>query len=196
MFTQSLAKKKTMVLLVMVMALILMATTAFATESGAEVTINPGNLVIGDVTFANLSAIVLDGNVQTATTSWNIGNMTDARGNGNGWYTSIQLAQFKQWDGSAYTTDGHTLPLSSLTVTTPPTVNKLEETSSAVNTITAVAENTALDTGEAVPLLTAAANGGMGSYSVTAMGISLKVPANAYACTYKTTATVSKTVAP
>lgn len=196
MFTQSLTKKKAMVLLVMVMTFILVATTAFATSLGAEVTISSGNLVIGDVTFSNLPAVILDGNVKTADTTWSIGDMTDARGTGAGWYTSIQLDQFKQWDGSDYTTDGYTLPLSSLKVITPPVVSKLDETSSDVTTITAVAENSALDTGEAIPLLTAAANGGMGSYSVAAMGVSLTVPANAYACTYKTNATVSKTVGP
>ncbi len=58
------------------------------------------------------------------------------------------------------------------------------------------AATTALDTGSAVKLSSAAAAGGMGSYSFSNMTATLTVPANVYAKVYKTDATVSLVTGP
>lgn len=175
------------------------AATAFSTQSFAstESTVSGGSLTGGGVGFAPLSA-TLDGSQITTTSNWSIGDITDARGTGEGWNVSMSLAQFKEYDtvNNTYVTGGKTLATSSLIVSTVPTIAKIDSTSSETTTITPVTSGTALDTGSAVKLITASLDGGMGSYSFGNLGVTLTIPANAYAKTYKTTATVSLNKAP
>jgi hypothetical protein len=163
------------------------------------VTITGGTLSGGGLTFNNTGAftgVTLNGSQQTTTETLSIANITDARGTGAGWNDSLTLTQLKQYSAGAYVVGGYTLPTSSIKVTTAPVVSLVDSTSSAASTITPVATNTALDTGSAVKLLDAAANGGMGSYSFSNITMTLTIPANAYAATYKTDATVSLNAVP
>lgn len=175
------------------------AATAFSTHSFANTTtsVSGGTLSGGGVTFAPLSA-TLNGSQVTTSANWTIADLTDARGTGAGWNVSMSLSQFKEYDtvNNAYVTGGKALATNSLKVTTVPTIAKIDATSSETTTITPVSLNTALDTGSTVKLLSASLDGGMGSYSFGNLGVTLTIPANAYAKTYKTEATVTLNTAP
>lgn len=159
------------------------------------VVIAGGDLSGGDVTFADFTAITLDGTEKTSTANWVIANVVDPRGTGAGWNLTLALTQFKEFEAD-YVAEGKTLATSSIKITTVLVVSKADETSSAVETITVVDVNTALDTGSPVGLLSAAADGGMGSYIVSDMVATLTIPANTYARTYKTDATVALVTGP
>ncbi len=167
-----------------------------AADTGAVIT--GGTLSGGGLGFASFGAITLNGAQQTSTAPFTLANVTDARGTGAGWNVSLSLTPLAEYNTgtSAYVTSGKTLAASSIKVTTAPVVSLVDSTSSSANTITPVATTTALDTGSAVKLLSAAAAGGMGTYSFSTMTSTLTVPANAYAKTYKSDATVSLNVAP
>ncbi len=167
-----------------------------AADTGA--TITGGSLSGGALGFASFGAITLNGAQQTSTAPFTLANVTDARGTGAGWNVSLSLTPLAEYNmgTSAYVASGKTLAASSIKVTTAPVVSLVDSTSSAATTITPVATTTALDTGSAVKLLDAAANGGMGSYAFSNMTSTLTVPANAFAKTYKSDATVSLNATP
>ena len=175
------------------------AATAFTTQSFAantSSTITGGTLHGGDMVFNPLAA-TLDGTSLTTSANWEVGDVVDARGTGFGWELTLNLSQFKEVDEDGqYVEDGKAIEMGSLFVSTEPTVTKLDATSSEVDTITPVALNTALDTNSDVKILSAIEDGGMGSYGVSDLGVTLVIPANAYAKTYKTDATVSLNTAP
>nr|WP_304215070.1 WxL domain-containing protein [Fredinandcohnia onubensis] len=178
------------------------AATAFSTQSFAatadtDATVRAGSLSGGGVTFSSLST-QLDGTKKSATATWGIADVIDARGTGAGWNLSIELEPFKEYDTVAkdYVADGKILATSSLKVKTAPVVGQIDETSSLADTITPVGVGQALDGAGSVKLLSAALNGGMGSFSVGDLGVELTIPANAYAKTYKTEATVTLNEAP
>jgi hypothetical protein len=174
------------------------AATAFSTQSFASTTstVDGGTLSGGAITFSGLPA-TLNGALVTSSANWAIGDISDARGTGAGWNLALTLTQFKEVDGTgAYVTGGKAFATNSLKVTTVPTIAKKDSTSSESSTITPIASGTALDTGSSVKLLSAALDGGMGSYTLGNLGVTLSIPANAYAKTYKTDATVSLNTAP
>jgi len=182
-----------------VAAVLTLGTTlsAFAAaDTGA--TITGGTLSGGALGFATFGAITLNGAQQTSTAAFTLANVIDGRGTGAGWNVSLALTPLAEYNTgtSAYVTSGKTLAASSIKVTTAPIVSLVDSTSSAATTITPVATTTALDTGSAVKLLDAAANGGMGSYAFSNMTSTLTVPANAFAKTYKSDATVSLNATP
>ena len=169
-----------------------MSLSAFAAaDTGA--TITGGTLSGGALGFASFGAITLNGRQQTSTAAFSLANVTDARGTGAGWNVSLTLTPLAEYNTTtlAYVASGKTLAASSIMVTTAPIVSLVDSTSSPANTITPVATTTALDTGSAVKLLDTALNGGMGSYAFSNMTSTLTVPANAFAKTYKSDATVS-----
>lgn len=180
-------------------ALALLAPTFPALASGdAGVTFTAAGLSGGAIAYGDFAGLTLNGQHQTTTAAWSIGNIIDARGNGNGWNLSLTLTQLKEYntDAGTYVTGGKTLPASSITVTVAPTVSQVDLSSSAANTITPVSAGTALDTGSPVKLLSAALNGGMGQFSFGNMTISLATAADAFARAYKTDATLSLNDAP
>ena len=174
-----------------------MSLSAFAAaDTGA--TITGGTLSGGVLGFASFGAITLNGQQQTSTAAFTLTNVSDATGTGAGWNVSLTLTPLAEYNTTtlAYVTGGKVLTGSSIKVTTAPVVSLVDSTSSAASTITPVAATTALDTNSAVKLLSAAANGGMGSYAFSNMTSTLTVPANAYANTYKSDATVSLNATP
>lgn len=176
------------------------AATAFSTQSFAAEqsisTISSGDLTGGTFGFNPLAA-TLDGTQKTTTANWTIDNIIDARGTGAGWDLKLNLTQFKEVDeNGVYVTDGKSIAMNSLFVSTSPTVTKADETSSDLDTITTVSTNTALDTNSEVKIVSAVQGGGMGSYAVSDLGVTLVIPANAYAKTYKADATVTLNTAP
>ncbi len=174
-----------------------MSLSAFAAaDTGA--TITGGTLSGGVLGFASFGAITLNGQQQTSTAAFTLTNVSDATGTGAGWNVSLTLTPLAEYNTTtlAYVTGGKVLTGSSIKVTTAPVVSLVDSTSSAASTITPVAATTALDTNSAVKLLSAAANGGMGSYAFSNMTSTLTVPANTYARTYKSDATASLNATP
>ncbi len=175
----------------------MIAATAFAAgESG--VTLTGDTLSGGAITFSDFSGVTLNGQQQTTTATWSIADVVDSRGTGAGWNLSLTMTQLKQYDTgeSAYVPDGYTIPTSSVTVSAAPEVTLADGTSSPANTITTVSTSTALDTGSPVTLLSAAVDGGMGSYNIGDLTATLAIRADAYAGTYKTDATVALVTGP
>lgn len=184
----------------MIMVLIvLMSTTAFAaTDTG--VTVTGDTLSGGAITYGEFSAITLTGTLETASATLAIANIVDSRGTGAGWNLSLELTPLKEYNTTtpAYVEAGKVIPTGSIEVATAPVVTLADETSSPADTITPVATGIALDegAGASVKLLTAAANGGMGSYAISAITATLTTRADAYAATYKTDATVAIVTGP
>jgi hypothetical protein len=176
-----------------------LAATAFNAHAFASTTttIDSGTLSGGGITFTGLTA-TLNGSLIKTTTNWTIADISDARGTGTGWNLSLALTQFKEFDtvNNVYVTNGKALATSSLKVSTVPTIAKKDATSSETTTIAPVTLGTAIDTGSPVKLLSAAVDGGMGSYTFGNLGVELSIPANTYAKTYKTDATVTLNTAP
>ncbi len=180
-----------------VTAAFVVSATAFSASSFAnESTVAPGSLTGGGITFSALNT-TLDGTKKVPTADWAINDIIDARGTGAGWNLSLTMTAFQEVDSAgAYVSGGKTLANNSLKVATSPNPTQKDTTSSETTTITSVTGATSLDTGSAVKLLSAKLDGGMGSYTVSNLGVALTIPANAYAKSYKTTATVALNTAP
>jgi hypothetical protein len=197
MYGKSKISKIVTLVVAMVATLSLFVTSALATETASsQVAITGGSLTGGDIHFTNFSAIELDGTKKSATATWTIANIVDARGTGTGWNTTLQLTQFKEWAADAYVTDGQVLAMDSVTVTTVPSLTDADDTSSLPSDIAIVTLGTPLDTLVPVKLLMSDINEGMGSYAVTDMTVTLNVPANVHAAAYKTDATVALVTGP
>lgn len=164
-----------------------------AVSAFAQVTLTGGSLSGGGVTFSSFTGVILDGTRQTTGASWSIADITDARGTGAGWHLALSLTQLKEYDASTglYVLAGKTLPTASITVTAPPSVSATDGSSTPASEIAVIAAGTALNDGTTKKVLIADLNEGMGAYAITAMGVTLAVPANTYAKTYKTDAAVS-----
>lgn len=162
----------------------------------SEVTVSSGGLTGGVITFADLGAVTLDGTQQTTPTTWSFTDIVDARGTGAGWNQTLTLTQLKEYAAGLYVVSGKQLATSSLKVTTAPVVSLADASSSPVNTVTPVTNTTALDSGSPVKLTSAALDGGMGSYALTAITATLTIPASAFAKNYRTDATVSLNTGP
>ncbi|MDI7742980.1 WxL domain-containing protein [Lysinibacillus fusiformis] len=176
------------------------AATAFTTQSSAagesSTTINGGTLDGGTFGFNPLSA-TLDGTQKTTSADWSISNIVDARGTGAGWNLKLKLTPFKEVDGAGvYVDGGQALASGSLFVSTAPTVELADLTSSELDTISTVTTGVDLDTNSEISIVKASVEGGMGSYAITDLGVTLTIPANTYAKTYKADATVSLNTAP
>lgn len=181
---------------VIMLTAMITATALAAGESG--VTINGDTLSGGAITFSDFADVTLNGQQQTTNATWNISDIIDSRGTGAGWNLSLTMTQLSEYDtgGSAYVPGGHTIPTGSVTVNTAPAVTLADGTSSPADTITVVGTSTQLDTGSPIKLLSAAIDGGMGSYNISDLTASLTIRADAYAGTYKTDATVALVTGP
>lgn len=196
--TKNIFTRKYVAVMIAALAMLsLVVLPAYASTAGdSQVSITGGVLSGGLVGFGNFTPIALDGSNKTTTADWTIGDVVDATGTGAGWNVSLTLTLFKEWLTDAYVTDGKTLGSASVLVTTAPVVTQVDDSSSEIETVTVVADAVALDTTSPIKLLSSALDGGMGSYSVSNMGVTLSVPANVYAATYKTEATVALVTGP
>jgi hypothetical protein len=153
----------------------------------------------GAITFSTFPGATLNGAQQTTSVSWSVASIADASGTATGWNDSLILTQLTEYNtGTAsYVTSGRTLPTSSITVATPPTV--ASQTGGQTVTVTAVSAAAALDTGGAVKLLSAAVQVGIAgteTFTFNPLTASLRIPASAYAATYRTDATVTLSSGP
>jgi hypothetical protein len=168
----------------LVVALLLAASSVLpAAASNSAVALTSGNLYGGGLTFSNFSETTVDGNEKTTTASWTIANVVDGRGSGAGWNLSLMLTAPDETGGSAY-------------VSTAQIVSLAVATSSQTSTVTPVGTNASLFGGGSVKILQAAIGGGMGSYAVSAIGVTLTIPTSARSATYLPDAIVSLSSGP
>jgi hypothetical protein len=178
-------------------------TGAQASSGGtSNLTVSAGTgLTVTGAAPGNFS-VTLNGSDQTVTTTLGTYTAADSTGSGKGWNVTFQATAFKCTNSGVSdpcpSSGGDTLPSSSLLMA-PPTVACASGQSCsgrAAKPSISIASNTALDSGAAVKVASAAVNAGMGTYNFTpgtiASGnLELAVPSYAYASTYTSTLTVS-----
>jgi hypothetical protein len=174
--------RKTRLTLAALAALAALAVPAQAATDTTSIALTGGSLSFTQQPLADdFAATPLTGSPQLVTTNMNDWKVNDARGTGAGWNVTFQASQFS--DGS-----GHTLPAGSLKVLAP-TVAPVNVLNLAVPPLIQGATFT-LDSGSAVPVVSALANTGQGEWTfhhlnaAVAKDLQLTVPANAYAGTY------------
>lgn len=174
-------------------------SAAFAADPTDVTVSGASSLAINNPAAGNFGAVTLDGSVKTTSAAFENISATDARGTGAGWNVTVQGTRFAEHDGTDYVASGRTLPTSSLAMAAV-SITKSDSTSSTEPTATAGPYT--LDSGSAVKISSAAADGsGMGSYTFTqgdldsgtagVQPLKLTVPASAYAKTYRSDVTVS-----
>lgn len=152
-----------------------------------------GSLTITNPLVADFAGVTLDGTAQTRTATLAGFSVTDSTVPGPGWNVTVQATRFTEYSAGAYVAGGKTLPAGSLTMPAP-TVTA-NGTSSPPPTIQPGAP-WAIDTAGAVKIASAAVGEGMGQYDFGAVTLSLTVPPNAYARTYRSDITVSAVTGP
>lgn len=170
----------------------MMASTASASMDPTNITINGGTLNISAMTVGDFAPVTLTGSVTNVTAGMTPFTLTDARGLGAGWNITVQATQFREYLAGAYVGSGKTLATSSLSMPQPTVA--ANGTSSAVPTITSGPYT--IDSGSAVKIASAAADAGMGAYNFSPEDLTLSIPANAYATTYRSEVTVSAVSGP
>ncbi len=168
---------------------VMMTGAAYANMGPTNITINGGSLNLSAVTLSDFAPVTLSGSATTAMTTMNPFTVTDASGTGAGWNVTVQATQFKEYVGGTYVSGGKTLALSSLSMAAPTVA--ANGTSSAAPAMTSGPY--VIDSGSAVKIASAAVGNGMGAYDFTpgANGLTLSIPANAYATSYRSEITVS-----
>ncbi|WP_078550282.1 WxL domain-containing protein [Litchfieldia alkalitelluris] len=161
---------------------------AFATSSfAANSSITGGSLSMTQPTVDNFAAVTLNGQIQTTTASLGAFTVTDATGTGSGWQLNVKASQFTD------SVKGLTLPTNSLDIALP-TVTA-QAGASDVSTLTKASGK--VDNATGVKILSAALNGGMGAYDVSANTLTLNLqPKDVKAGTYTSTVSVTVTTGP
>ncbi|MDP9265927.1 MAG: WxL domain-containing protein [Chloroflexota bacterium] len=145
----------------------------------------------------------LTGASQTVDAALTTYQAVDARGTATGWHVTFSATTF----ACANPTDagcpagGSTFPTSSLTMPAPTVTCVALCTGIAAPPTISIVALTALDSGSAVTVASAATNTGAGTYNfapgtVGTGNLQLAVPSNAYATTYHSTLTVSIVAGP
>lgn len=156
-----------------------LAGPAFADDVTGQGTVTGGSLAM-TATDAPTVAVTLNGTDQTATDTFAI-SVNDPRGTGVGWHLSISATQFTANDAS-----GKTLSASAASITAASAVC---DQGTCTNPTNSVGYPLTLAT-TAAPLFNAAADTGMGDFTVTPT-FQVSVPANTYAKTYESTITIT-----
>ena len=161
------------------------ATSALASNVTATATVTAGTLTLSTSATPSVS-VTLGGTDQTPSYTLPM-TVNDYTGSGNGWNTTITSTQFTTGGGSP-----HTLSTSASTATgVSSSCNGGATCTAPSNSITyplAVPAGSGPPT--AVKLFNAAANSGMGGFTVTP-NVQVAIPANTYAGTYTSTVTVA-----
>jgi len=180
--------------------LALPATGVFAAGGSSTLTITAGTSTISGAAPGNFTA-TLTGSDQQVYSSLGTFTAADLSGTGNGWHVTFQATHFACTSAdTGCPAAGDTLPASSLLLGVPTVACHTGQSCSgrAAKPTISISSNTALDSGSAVTLASAATGTGMGTYDFTPANISgantglqTTVPSYAYATTYHTTLTVS-----
>ena len=160
--------------------------SAFAADESSA-TVSAGSLTITNPAVGDF-AVTLDGTAKSANSTFDDFSVTDATGSGAGWSVTVGASQFAEYADSAYVPDGKTLAVDSLSMAAPTVA--ANGTSSPEPTLP---NGPYTIDGATVEVASAATDQGMGTYDFTqaATPLTLSVPANAYAKTYRSTVTVS-----
>ncbi|MBH0231334.1 WxL domain-containing protein [Halobacillus yeomjeoni] len=178
------------------LALILFHVSAVSAEGDVVIT-GEAAPTMTPVTFGDFAAVALDGTTQTTTLNIPQFTVTDATGSGSGWNVTLTGTQFSNADPTP-----KSLSTGSLTLTTAPNVSLDDPNSSPADTITVATTGptATIDTGTGLKLLSAAVDGGMGSYFVgdTTPGVMTLelMPREVYATTYTSTLTLTIATGP
>jgi putative surface cell wall-binding protein len=170
-------------------AAVALATTAVAGNVTATATVTgAGALGLAHGATASLSS-TLDGTDQTATYNVPL-SITDARGTGTGWNSTITSTTFN--DGA-----GHTLATTASSMTGVSSSCVVGGTcTNPTNAITyPLTVPAAASAPAAVKLFNSAANTGMGRFTVTPT-IAVSIPGNSYAGSYASTVTFAVATGP
>ncbi|HWH31302.1 MAG TPA: WxL domain-containing protein [Egibacteraceae bacterium] len=182
-----------------VAATVALAGAIAAPAAASEVAVTGGSLAFTSAPVAgDFSALTLDGTTKTTTAAVPAFEVNDSRGTGAGWNITVQGTQLKEWDGAlnagagGYVTGGKTIATSSLALSQPTVA--ADGTTSAAPSITAGPYT--IDAGSAVKIASAAVDTGMGKYDFGATTMTLTVPPNTYAKTYRSDVTVTLATTP
>lgn len=169
---------------------------AHAAGGNTSVALTGGSLTVTGGAPGLFSATLTGAN-QTANTTLAPYTVDDATGSGAGWNVTFQATEFTCVVGTdAGCKAGFTtLPLSSLSIAAPTAACASGQTCNGSPTVP-ISAATAVDVASAVKVLSAAANAGMGTYTVTPGTIGtgqlqLAIPGNALATTYHSTLTIT-----
>lgn len=165
-------------------ALALAAAAVAGTITASASVTGAGSLGLSHGATASVSAVTLDGTDQTASYTIPL-SITDARGNGSGWNGTITSTTFT--DASSHTLSTTASSMTAVSSSCVAGGTCTNPTNAISYPLTVPAGATAPT---AVKFFNAAANTGMGRFTVTP-SISVSVPGNAYAGTYSSTVTVA-----
>ena len=171
--------------LILTMAIGGSAIAAFADSStGATVMVNAGSLTASGPTSVSATAVTLNGNDQTTTYSLGL-TVTDARGSGAGWNLTITSTTF--------TTGAHSLSTTASNINAAPTV-VCTGGSTCTNPTNGITYPLGVPAAATAPtpvkLFNAAANTGMGNFTITPT-ITVSIPANTFSGSYTSTVSVA-----
>ncbi|HEX4776392.1 MAG TPA: WxL domain-containing protein [Acidimicrobiia bacterium] len=159
------------------------------TNNNATVTVTAGSLsfdnTLAKPSLGNFTGVTLNGSPQLSSAAMTRFMVNDSTGSGAGWHVDYTLTQFS--DGGT-----HTLASGSVDTKAPVVVADAGTTSP----VPTASDALGVDDGAAHKVLSAALNQGMGVYLVSPRPFVLHVPADAYAATYTTTATIDLVTAP
>ncbi len=166
------------------LGLALSSTSAFADSVTGTATLTGGSLTEASSAAPSVSA-TLNGTDLTRTYTLPITD-TDSTGTGNGWNMTITSTQFTTGGGSP-----NTLPTGASTITG---VTSSCATGTCIAPTNAITYSMALPAGATAPtavkVFNAAANTGMGQFTITPT-VSVAIPASSYAGTYTSTITLA-----
>jgi WxL domain surface cell wall-binding len=188
-FTPHITRKAAALGLAGLAALAISAAALAGTITASANVTGAGSLGLSHGTTASVPSITLDGTDQTASYTLPL-SITDARGTGSGWNATITSTTFSDGSGHSLTTSASSVAsVSSACVSGGTCTNP---TNAISYPLTVPAGTTAP---AAVKLFNAAANTGMGRFTVTPT-INVSVPGNSFAGTYNSTVTVAVTSGP
>ncbi|CAM5194547.1 hypothetical protein UACE39S_02269 [Ureibacillus acetophenoni] len=157
---------------------------AFAAES----TITGGTLSMEQPTIGNFNAVTLNGLVQSTTATVGSFKIVDPSGTGDGWNVVMKATPLQH-----ATLVDEVLPENSLTIGEP----TLTAAEGADDVLTIAKKGGAIDNTNGVKVLSAAVNGGMGTYTVGENTLTLDLqPKDVKAGKYSSTITVTITTGP
>ncbi len=181
------SRKRSSAVTVLAVTVLSTALAAPALASPSDVVVTAGSLGLTAPSVANFTGVTLDGAAETTTAAVGVFTVIDSTGSGSGWNVTVQASQMAQHDGTGYVAGGRTLPAGGMSLSAPSVT--ADGTSSPTPTVSTGPYT--IDGGSAVKIASAATGEGMGTYDFGASTITLAVPANAYAKTYRSDITVS-----
>jgi WxL domain surface cell wall-binding len=161
------------------------AVAALADSStGATAVVNAGNLSETGPSAVSATPVTLNGSDQT--TNYSLGlTVTDARGSGGGWNLTITSTTF--------TAGTHTLSTTASNISAAPTV-ACTGGSTCTNPTNAITYPLGVPAAATAPtpvkLFNAAANTGMGNFTITPT-VTVSIPANTFTGSYTSTVSVA-----